>query len=150
MSCIGNFPCCVNCPSPQKEYALFSQSKRLYNTGRLGGVLLDNPPVQTKGFQYNTGIIYIINPGAYLLQYIVNIPENVTLNTAFVLQHNNQNVSNTVRVVNKTGTGTPCTITAQGILQISPLSVIRLSSFQVVDFTSADNDVVASLSIVQL
>lgn len=143
-------PPCIICPEITKEYASYSQSGHLYNTALLGGLRLDNPPVQTSGFYYDTGIINITKPGTYLVSYIVNFPDNAAANTTLALQMNNVNIPSTVRVIQKTAEGNAYTAAAQAIITVDTITRLRLSSSAVIDITTIASDVVASVSVIQL
>lgn len=141
---------CVICPVKPANYAYYSQNGRLYNRALFGGLFFENPPVQTDGFYYDTGIIQILNPGTYLASYLVNFPAGATVDTRLALQLNNQNLTGTVRTVEKTVTGIPFTASAQVIFQIDSISAVRLSSSAIIDLHLPEEDTAASLLILQL
>lgn len=143
-------PPCVPCPSEPRRYAFYSQSGRLFNTALFGGIRLENPPVQTEGFYYDTGIVTIYEPGTYLATYIVNFPASAAVNTVLALQLNNENVVGTVRNVQKTAANGPYTTVAQAILTIDEISSVRLSSSAVIDFADTADSTVASLSFIEI
>lgn len=94
--------------------------------------------------------VQILNPGVYLVRYMVHIPAETTLTTTFALQMNRQNVPGTERFIAKTGVDTPTTAIAETIITIcSPMS-IRVVSTTAVDITGEEDEVLASLFIQQL
>lgn len=141
---------CVICPNQVKAYAYFHQLGRLYNSALLGAISLEQEPVQTRGFYYDTGIIHIFKPGIYMVTYIVNFPENETVSTTLALQMNNSNVPGTVRAINKNGAGVPYSATAQAVIRVETVSAIRLSSSKVIDYMTLPDNTVASLSLIEL
>jgi hypothetical protein len=141
---------CILCPTLQKEYAFYSQNSRLYNSALFGGIRLENPPVQTSGFYYDTGIITIIKPGIYLVTYIVNFPEASIADTTLALQFNGDEVTGTIQVIKKTTVGIPYTATAQSMIQVDKISSMRLSSSRILDITMPSNSTAASVTILEL
>lgn len=141
---------CIICPEISKEYAYYSQSDRLYNSSLFGAIALENEPIQTSAFFYDTGIIQIFKPGNYLVTYIVNFPVNSIVNTTLALQLNNSNVQGTIIEVQKTEEGIPYSVTAQSIISINAISSIRLSSSKIISFTLSQNSTGASLSIIEI
>ena len=141
---------CVVCPGISRGYAYFSQNNRLYNSALYGGIRLENPPIQTEGIHYDTGIVSILKPGSYLITYMVHFPEDSTVDTTLEIQIDNRAVTGTVCNVRKSLTGIPYTAAAQVIYHVENYVTLRLSSSKVVDITASPDSTVASLSILEL
>lgn len=141
---------CVICPDPQKEYAYYFQSGRLYNGALFGGIRFEQPPVQTEGIDYDTGIVTIFKPGTYLFTYIVNFPQEAIVNTNLVLEIDNEPVPGTTLVISKTGTAAAYTATAQAIVRTTGITRYRLTSSASINIMTPASNTVASLTIIEL
>lgn len=110
-----------------------------------GGLNLTQHDFTAWYFYTDDRIVTIFQPGAYDVEFLLQAPANVSLDTYLLLQKNGQSLQNPiVSVTHPTGTSAICT--ARGILHASAGAAVRLSSSNIIQYSG--DGVLAGLQLV--
>lgn len=142
--CPGKEPAC------NAVYFTAWQTGTLFNNDFNEGLVFQNYN-NSKGFCYSNNSISIFTPGIYAVSYNVYVPEGIALNTSFFLQADGVNVPSSVVYVNHTADDPSITYSGQALIEAgcSPVS-LRLSSSEIINYSTFDSSALASLIIYKI
>lgn len=153
--CPPPVPPCPPCPPPPApeaaplSWALYTQRGTLANTA-LGGALVfsDLQTSSVDDYALDLGILYLAQPGTYLLSYTVYVPDNTAASTTLTLQYGGTAPS--VPVLS-TAASPSRTYAAQDVFTTPGPATLRLSSSAIVSWSASDpNALMASVFVFKL
>jgi hypothetical protein len=131
----------------KSQYASLWQNKALKAEAASG--IAFGASTMSSGFALKGSVIHILQPGAYHVVYMVALPPQAKLDTAFSLRVGNADLPDTVMEVKKSVTRMPYMAMRQAIFNLEGPAELKLNTTQALD-VDGDEEAMVSLTIVKI
>ena len=134
------------------QFGMFYQDAAITVPGAGGAVLLGKSTAASSGVYALGGVVHILQPGVYQMQYLVLFPVAARVNTVLSLRLGDGTIlDGSICHVDKENAGQAFTAAGQTMLKVGGEVTIVLHSLRGFSIAGAsDTDTLASLSVVKL
>lgn len=116
-----------------------------------GGTVPFTPAVQSLGLSLRDGVLHILQPGVYYIQYFVHFPVAARLTTALSLRLGERDLPGSSCYVDKENPGQPFTAAGQAVVHLEEPGELTLYSARAFSLSGAvPGDTLASLAVMRL